>query len=75
MKANKYISKKEHISLVIFSFAVFSFVFTINTLEVARFYNYSVPKNKKNYKARLTAHPIFNFQEVVVPIFRRDFIF
>ncbi|MBA2334885.1 MAG: hypothetical protein M3449_11235 [Acidobacteriota bacterium] len=61
MKANKYISKKEHISLVIFSFAVFSFVFTINTLEVARFYNYSVSEKQEKLQSQADGTPHIQF--------------
>ena len=61
MKANKYISKKEHISLVIFSFAVFGFVFTINTLEVARFYNYSVSEKQEKLQSQADGTPHIQF--------------
>lgn len=61
MKANKYISKKEHILLILFAFVFFAFVSSILILDVIRSYNYSVFEEQQNFKILANGEPIIRF--------------
>ncbi len=73
MKANNFISKKEHRLLLIIAFTAFLFVFSIFTLQVVKDYNYSVSEDQRQLKFKLTAHLALDFQAIIMCC--RDSIF
>ena len=52
MKANNYISHKEHKLLLIFAFTSFAFVLSIITWQSVKDYNYSVSKYQQKLKTK-----------------------
>jgi hypothetical protein len=57
MKANNYISKKEHILLLIFAFTAFGFVLSVITPQVISIYNYSVSEEQRELKSQADDKP------------------
>ncbi len=57
MKANDYISKREHILLLIVAFTVFGFVLSVIIPQVISIYNYSVSEEQRELKKQADGKP------------------
>lgn len=61
MKANSYISKREHKLLTTFAFVVFIFVLLFISLSIIYDYNYSVSETQKELQSQANAKPRIKF--------------
>lgn len=61
MKANKYISKKEHILLILFAFMFFTLVSSVLILDIIHSYNHSVLEEQRTLKSVTKGEPIIRF--------------
>jgi hypothetical protein len=61
MKANKYISKKEHILLILVALLFFTFVSSVLILDIIHSYNHSVLEEQRTLKGLTNGEPIIRF--------------
>ena len=61
MNANKYVSKSEHILLVLVAFVLFTFISSVLILDVINSYNYAVLEGQRNLMSHANGEPIIRF--------------